>query len=145
MLKLTEFSTNDAHADDSLTLSFEARQISRQPVITQTGITVGLFLPRGQKLRPGFVLTGSQGYKVRVEAAVEAVSVVYCTDALAFAKACYHLGNRHVAVQIMSNELRYLSDHVIDHMLLGLGFAVQHQQHPFEPEAGAYHTGGHEH
>jgi urease accessory protein len=143
MLKLTEFTANDVNTDDVLTLAYEARQKNRQPAKTNGGVIVGLFLPRGQKLRSGLVLTGTQGFRVRVEAALEEVSVVLCDDALQFAKACYHIGNRHVALQIMPGELRYLADHVLDQMVVGLGLNVEHKQLPFEPEAGAYH--GHDH
>lgn len=143
MLKLTEFSTTDAQTDDVLTLPYEARQKNRLPATTNGGVMVGLFLPRGQRLRSGAILTGSQGFKVRVEAALEDVSIVYCEDSLLFARACYHLGNRHVALQIMPGQLRYLADHVLDQMLLGLGLSVEHKQLQFEPEAGAYH--GHDH
>ncbi|WP_347986609.1 urease accessory protein UreE [Methylomonas sp. AM2-LC] len=140
MLKLTETLQTGEIADDTLSLVFSDRQKTRQPAITKSGIQVGLFLQRGQSLRSGLVLTGSQGYKVRVEAAPEALSVVHCQDDLLFARACYHLGNRHVALQIMPHELRYLADHVLDSMLIGLGLQVEHLTLPFEPETGAYHT-----
>ena len=143
MLKLTEFTQTDGPVDDVLTLPFEARQKTRQPAITNGGVSVGLFLPRGHTLRNGLVLTGSQGFKVRVEAAEEELSVVFCQEPLLFARACYHLGNRHVALQILPGELRYLADHVLDQMLVGLGLSVSHQTLAFEPEAGAYH--GHDH
>jgi len=143
MLKLTELSNADAQTDDVLTLPYESRQKNRLPATTNGGVMVGLFLPRGQRLRSGSILTGSQGFKVRVEAALEEVSIVYCEDHLLFARACYHLGNRHVALQIMPGQLRYLADHVLDQMLQGLGLSVEHRQLPFEPEAGAYH--GHDH
>lgn len=139
MLKLTEFSNCNESSDDVLTLPFEARQRSRQPATTKGGVTVGLFLPRGQTPRAGLVLTGSQGFKVRVEAALEQLSVVRCDDPLLFARACYHLGNRHIALQIMPGELRYLSDHVLDKLVNGLGLQVEYRNLPFEPEAGAYH------
>lgn len=142
MLKLTE-TTTDQSIDDTLTLPFDARQKSRQPAKTEGGIEVGVFLPRGSTLRHGLVLTNHQGFKVRVEAAPEALSVVKCDDALLLARACYHLGNRHVALQILSGELRYLSDHVLDQMLMGLGLQVEHRTLPFEPESGAYHAHGH--
>jgi urease accessory protein len=63
------------------------------------------------------------------------------------ARACYHLGNRHVALQINSNTLSYLHDHVLDDMLKGLGLEVNVLMAPFEPEPGAYNTngGGHHH
>lgn len=143
MLKLTEATESQESPDDTLTLPFEARQKSRQPATTQGGIQVGVFLPRGQTLKHGSVLTNSQGFKVKIEAAPEALSVVKCAEPLLFARACYHLGNRHVALQILPGELRFLTDHVLDQMLVGLGLSVEHETLPFEPEAGAYHNHGH--
>ena len=143
MLKLTETTTPDQTPDDTLTLPYAERQKSRLPATTNGGISVGLFLPRGQMLRSGLLLTGSQGFKVRVEAAEEELSVVRCDQPLLFARACYHLGNRHVALQILPGELRYLADHVLDQMLEGLGLTVEHQLLAFEPENGAYHGHGH--
>lgn len=142
MLKLTELITHDI-IDDTLTLPFDVRQKSRLSARTDGGIDVGLFLPRGLMLRSGMTLTGADGVKIRIKAALEAVSVVRSKDPLLFARACYHLGNRHVSLQILDGELRYLTDHVLDHMLEGLGFDVAHETHPFEPEPGAYH--GHDH
>lgn len=143
MLKLTETTDSAVSVDDTLTLPYEARQKTRQPATTENGVQVGVFLPRGQTLRHGAVLTNPQGFKVRVQAAPEALSVVQCQDPLLFARACYHLGNRHIALQILPGELRYLADHVLDQMLAGLGLTVTHQTLPFEPEAGAYHQHGH--
>lgn len=143
MLKLTETTQTEASPDDTLTLPYEARQKSRQAATTQGGIQVGVFLPRGHILKHGAILTNHQGFKVRIDAAPEALSVVKCDDPLRFARACYHLGNRHVALQILPGELRFLTDHVLDQMLVGLGLVVEHQTLPFEPEAGAYHSHGH--
>ena len=143
MLKLTETTNTQDHPDDTLTLPYNERQKSRQPAVTQGGRHVGVFLPRGQTLRHGAILTNSQGFKVRVDAAPEQLSTVKCNDQLLFARACYHLGNRHIALQIMPDELRYLTDHVLDKMLVGLGLTVEHHTLPFEPEAGAYHGHGH--
>lgn len=140
MLKLTELAEPDSPVDDVLTLPFEARQKSRLPARTDNGVEIGLFLPRGQWLRSGFVLTGQERFRVLVKAAPEQVSVVRSDDSLLFAKVCYHLGNRHVALQILSGECRYLSDHVLDHMVEGLGLSVSHADLPFEPESGAYHS-----
>ena len=131
MLKLTETAALDAQVDDVLSLPFADRQKTRQPAVTKTGIRVGLFLPRGHTLRSGLVLTGSQGFKVRIEAAEEALSVVECQEPLLFARACYHLGNRHIALQISPGELRYLADHVLDELVIGLGLTVQHKNLPF--------------
>lgn len=143
MLKLTEILKTNSESDDVVCLPFAARQKSRQPVVTNKGVTVGVFLPRGQMLHAGVVLTGSQGFRLRVDAALEDLSVVCCEDPLLLARACYHLGNRHIAVQILPGELRYLADHVLDAMLEGLGLAAQHQHLPFEPESGAYQSHGH--
>jgi urease accessory protein len=99
----------------NLTLPFDARQKSRLLGKTDKGTEIGLFLPRGQVLRGmRYVLTGVDHVKVRIVAADEALSVVRTHDALQFARACYHLGNRHVPLQILAGELRYLSDHVLD-------------------------------
>ncbi len=144
MLKLTEFANTDQHVDDSLTLPFELRQKSRLSATTDKGQAVRLFLERGHILRAGTLLTGADKTIIKVNAAAEPVSVMRSDDLLSFSRACYHLGNRHVALQILHGELRYLSDHVLDHMLHGLGFHVTQEQLPFEPEAGAYHS-HHEH
>ncbi|MDO8846729.1 urease accessory protein UreE [Methylicorpusculum sp.] len=143
MLKLTETTTTNEQPDDTLTLPYNERQKSRQPAVTQGGRHVGVFLPRGQTLRHGAILTNGQGFKVRVDAEPEELSVVKCEDPLLLARACYHLGNRHIALQILPNELRFLADHVLDQMLVGLGLTVEHVTLPFEPESGAYHGHGH--
>jgi urease accessory protein len=143
MLKLTELAPLETTPDDVVTLPYEARQKSRLLIKTDSGTKIGLFLPRGQVLRQGFVLTGPDHYRVRVDAAAESLSVVRTNDAMQFARACYHLGNRHVALQILAGELRFLTDHVLDRMLEGLGLGVTHEVLPFEPEQGAYHGHGH--
>jgi len=143
MIKLIEIVAEDSSVDDTLTIPFELRQKSRFSARTDKGQDVGLFYPRGQMFRSGVILTGDDGIFVQIRAASEAVSVMRCKDALKFAKACYHLGNRHVSLQILDAELRFLSDHVLDHMLEGLGLNVEHEMLPFEPEAGAYLTHDH--
>ncbi|VDR24570.1 Urease accessory protein UreE [Raoultella terrigena] len=75
----------------------------------------------------------------------EGVSVVRCEDPFTLAVACYHLGNRHVPLQIMPGELRYHHDHVLDDMLRQFGLQVSFAQLPFEPEAGAYASESHGH
>ncbi len=140
MLKLTELAPPGSRADDILTLPFDSRQKSRFSAKTDNGRDVGLFLSRGQILRSGMVITGPNIFSVLVKAAPELVSVMHSDDSLQFARACYHLGNRHVPLQILAGELRYLNDHVLDHMLEGLDMRVDHQMLPFEPEAGAYHS-----
>ncbi|MFK5947621.1 MAG: urease accessory protein UreE [Methylococcales bacterium] len=143
MIELTEIAPSDASVDDTLTIAFDLRQKSRFSATTEKGEQVGLFFSRGHILRSGTVLTGPENYNVLIKAADESVSVMRSTDTVAFSKACYHLGNRHVSLQILDAELRFLSDHVLDQMLEGLGLKVEHEMLPFEPEAGAYHTHDH--
>ena len=87
--------------------------------------------------------TGAQ--VIRVLAAPETVSTVRCADPHLLARAAYHLGNRHVPLQIDPGLLRYQHDHVLDDMLRGLGLTVETEQAPFEPEAGAYQSAPHSH
>jgi urease accessory protein len=143
MLKLTELSSNTTDTDDVVTLPFEYRQKSRLLSQTDKGAKIGIFLPRGQTLQHDLVLTGMDHYRVRVRAAAEELSVVRANDPLLFARACYHLGNRHIPLQILPGELRFQTDHVLDKMLVGLGLTVSHESLPFEPEHGAYHNHGH--
>ncbi len=131
--------------DVSITLPFETRQKSRLQATLDTGEEIGLLLPRGTVLRNGDMLKTESGLRIKVMAAVESVSTAYVSDPNLFARACYHLGNRHVPLQIGENWLRYLHDHVLDDMLKGLGVTTRHEHAPFEPEAGAYGGGGHHH
>jgi urease accessory protein len=128
-----------------VTLPWERRVRSRQRVTLDDGTEALLALPRGTVLRDGDVLTGDHGRCVRVCAAAEAVSVAHAEDGLALLRAAYHLGNRHVVVQLGSGWLRYLHDHVLDEMVRGLGLKVETHTLPFEPEAGAYEAGTHAH
>jgi urease accessory protein len=143
MIKLTAIAPPETTPNDVVTLNYEARQKFRLLSATAQGAQIGVFLPRHQSLRAGHILTGPERYHVLIEAAPESLSVLRCDDPLLFARACYHLGNRHVALQILPGELRYLSDHVLDAMVAGLGLAVSHETLPFEPELGAYHNHGH--
>ncbi len=136
---------------DQLVLRFDQRQKARQRARLMSGREVGIQLPRGTVLRGGDCLQGSSGEIVRVVAAPEPVSIATTNDPLLLAKAAYHLGNRHVHLEVQRGLLRYLRDHVLDHMIESLGLRVTYAQEPFEPEAGAYaqhrhsHAGGHEH
>jgi len=144
MLKAIEVLTEQIKDTQlSLTLPFELRQKSRLKATLDNGDEVGLMLPRGTVLRGGDCLRAEDGSVIRVCAAKETVSTATITDPHLFARACYHLGNRHVPLQIGENWLRYLHDHVLDDMLKGLGIQVTCEQATFEPESGAY--GGHSH
>lgn len=128
----------------TLTLPYERRIISRQRVSLDNGTDAGLFLTRGTILHDDDCLQAETGEVIKVKAAKETVSTLYCNDSLMLARACYHLGNRHVPLQISTNLLRYQHDHVLDDMLHGLGLHVTVEEASFQPEAGAY-GGGHGH
>jgi urease accessory protein len=101
-------------------------------------------LARGQILRSGDLLLTSDERVVEVGAAAEWVTTVRAAQPPLLARIAYHLGNRHVALEIGADWLRYGHDHVLDEMVRGLGAELTVEQAPFEPEAGAY-AGGHGH
>ena len=143
MLTISHKLATPRRASAQLVLPFELRQKSRLRTALSTGEEVGLTLERGHILRGGDQLLAEDGRVVEIVAAPERVSVVSSTDPLQLARAAYHLGNRHVSVQIGQGWLRYLHDHVLDDMVRGLGLAVAVEQAPFEPEAGAYGAASH--
>jgi urease accessory protein len=129
----------------SLILPFDQRSKSRLLAQLSSGEDVGLILERGFVLRNGDKLLADDGRVVEVVAAEETVSTVRCDDPWRLARAAYHLGNRHVPVQIGAGWLRYRHDHVLDDMLRGQAFDVTVENAPFEPEGGAYGGGHHHH
>jgi urease accessory protein len=133
-----------APATDRLTLPFEMRSRSRYRAVLASGDAVGVLLPRGTVLRGGDRVRGSDGRIVEVVAAPEALIEARCRDAHALARLAYHLGNRHVAVELGDGCVRLSPDHVLQAMLQGLGADVREVVAPFEPEAGAY-AHGHQH
>jgi len=147
MLECYELASDDnAAASLSVELNFEQRKKSRYKTTTYCGLGLGWFLPRGRVLQAGDILACSDGSKVLVVAAQEQVSEVVSDDPHLLMRGAYHLGNRHVPLQIDHGLLRYQHDHVLDQMLQGLGLTVQCCQRPFNPEMGAYHgTSGHGH
>jgi urease accessory protein len=130
-------------AQEQLKLPFELRQKSRLRAKLVSGEEVALMLPRGEILRGGDKVSASDGRVIEVVAAPEKLLHVECASPTALARAAYHLGNRHVGVQVGDGFLRLSEDHVLEEMLRGLGATVTHIEAPFEPEAGAY--GGHHH
>ena len=124
-----------------LRLPFESRQKSRLKTRLVSGEEVGLVLPRGEILRGGDLVTASDGRVIEIVAQPEKVLHIETKE---LAKIAYHLGNRHVPVQVGENFLRIAEDHVLEEMVRKLGAKVSHVEAPFEPEAGAY-AGGHQH
>ncbi len=143
MLRLVEI-VEAGEASGSATLTLDQRVRSRLKLTLDDGRDAGLFLPRGLQLRQGQLLRAESGEIVEVKAAPEPVSTVRCDDPLLLARACYHLGNRHVPLQIEPGMLRYQHDHVLDDLLRGLGLEPVFEQAAFDPEPGAY-GGGHAH
>lgn len=143
MLLIETLYTGDAAPTARLTLNFDARTKSRLRTQLADGEEVGLFLPRGTILRGGDRLQAADGRIVEVVSAPEDLIEARCADAFALARAAYHLGNRHVAVQVGAGWLRIQADHVLETMLTGLGAEVASLSAPFEPEAGAYAHGHH--
>lgn len=133
-----------AHYDEELVLPFELRQKSRLRTRLASGEEMGLFLERGTMLRGGDYLKSNDGRVIRVVAAPESVLKVSCASSHELTRAAYHLGNRHVPVEVGEGWLRLGADHVLADMLKGLGAHIVEEQAPFEPEAGAY-GGGHQH
>lgn len=136
----------DGVAQAQLRLPFDLRQKSRLRTRLADGEEAWLMLPRGDILRGGDLLRGTDGRIVEVVSEPEQVLHVTCANATALARAAYHLGNRHVPVQVGDGFLRIAADHVLAEMLKGLGATLTPLYEPFEPEAGAYGShGAHSH
>lgn len=146
MLLFESLAPADSVAGERLVLAFETRCKSRLRARLASGEECGLFLPRGTVMRGGDKLLAGDGRIAEVVSAVEPLMEAASGDPLQLARAAYHLGNRHVAVQILPGRLRFVRDHVLGEMLRGLGLSVVEVDAAFEPESGAYGAhGGHGH
>ncbi|WP_028022490.1 urease accessory protein UreE [Enterovibrio calviensis] len=149
MIEFTQVSNAPEGSENLPTvhLSIEARIKSRIKITLDDGSDAGLFLPRGLTLRGGDVLISTDGTRVRVVAAEEKVSTAHADTSHLLARLSYHLGNRHVPLQVGDGWVRYQHDHVLDDMVGLLGGNVIVEMAPFEPEAGAYggQSSGHHH
>ncbi|MFK7984452.1 MAG: urease accessory protein UreE [Sandaracinaceae bacterium] len=143
MLEIHDRVESTEAASARLTLPFDARQKSRLRATLDDGRAVGLFLPRGTVLRGGDRLRARDGTLVEVCAAPQLLSTVRSDVPSLLLRAAYHLGNRHVPVQLGEGWIRYEHDHVLDGMVEQLGLTVGAERVGFEPEGGAY--GGHSH
>jgi urease accessory protein len=134
---------------DSLTLAFELRRRARLRTRLDSGTEVGLVLERGLSLKQGDRLASPDGaLVVRIQARPELLSTVETSDLHLLSRAAYHLGNRHVPLQISPGRLAYQHDHVLDGLMAELGLGVKVVESPFEPEPGGYsrgHRHAHEH
>ncbi len=134
------------HVVDAIRLDFESRTRSRGKSLADSGQEIAWFFERGEFLRDGDCLVTEDGRHVTVHGAPEPVSKVTTDDPFLLTRVAYHLGNRHVPLQVSKDCLLYQPDYVLDDMVKGLGAEVNLEQLPFQPEDGAYHTGhAHEH
>ena len=132
----------------SVRLDWDTRQKSRFDATDSLGRALGVFLPRGTVVRGGDVLVAEDGSLVRVEAAAQPVLLVRACaqhgSPFDLTRAAYHLGNRHVQIELQPDHLKIEPDHVLAEMLQRMHLIVTQEQASFEPEAGAY-AGGHGH
>jgi len=145
MLKFTQRVSHHSDYTDSVTLTFEQRTKGRLKITMDNGDEAGLFLERGPILRNGDCVSTDDGKIAKIKAADETVSTVYLDDALMLSRVCYHLGNRHIPLQISKGMVRFQHDHVLDDLVKALGLDVVCEQAPFEPESGAYGEHGNDH
>ena len=128
-------------------LDWDVRQKSRFDATDSAGRALAVFLPRGSVVRGGDVLVAEDGSLIVVKAAQQAVMVVrHCAEhgsPFDLLRAAYHLGNRHVQLELQADRLLLEPDHVLAAMLKQMHLLVSDEQAPFEPEAGAYAAGGH--
>ena len=134
----------------SVHLDWDTRQKSRFEATDSLGRTLGVFLPRGSVVRGGDVLVAEDGSLVRVDAAAQPVMVVRACphhgSPFDLTRAAYHLGNRHVQIELQPDHLKIEPDHVLAEMLQRMHLTVTQEEASFEPEAGAYAGGyGHGH
>jgi len=132
-------------------LDWDVRQKSRFDTVDSQGRRIGVFLPRGTAVRGGDVLVAEDGSLIKVIAAPQAVLVItHCTQhgtPFDLTRAAYHLGNRHVPIELKPDHLKIEPDHVLAAMLRSMHLIVREADEAFEPEGGAYgaHGGAHGH
>jgi urease accessory protein len=149
MLIFDRLGGEPARVVGEVSLAFEWRQKSRLRLTIESGArageTVGFDLPRGSVLREGALVAAASGESLRVRAADEELIHVEAATPLALARIGYHLGNRHVPLQMGEGWLRLQYDHVLENMVKGLGGSATLVDDAFDPEAGAYGYGHHGH
>jgi urease accessory protein len=133
----------------SVELDWDVRQKSRFDATDSAGRHLGIFLPRGTLLRGGDVLVAEDGSMVKVIAAAQAVlRITTCAQhgsPFDLTRAAYHLGNRHVPIELKPDHLKIESDHVLADMLRSMHLIVHPVDEAFEPEGGAYGAQAHAH
>lgn len=139
MIEVTQISEFASVWDGELVLTFEQRSKSRLRLRLDSGEELGILLARGTIMRDGQFIQNAQGHCYKVLAAEEALSRVEFQNMFEFARACYHLGNRHIRLQIGRDFLAYPRDHVLDQLMHSMGHTVLHLKAAFEPDVNAVH------
>ena len=133
----------------TIELDWDTRQKSRFDCTDSLGRQLGVFLPRGTLVRGGDVLIAEDGSMVKAIAAAQTVlRITACTShgsPFDLTRAAYHLGNRHVPIELKPDHLKIEVDHVLADMLRAMHLMVNEVSEAFEPEGGAYSAGGHAH
>ena len=143
-LQAYEYATAfDGTWQDEVHLIYSEREKSRYRTTTERGQDVGWFLPRGSVLCDGDALVCEGSQVILIRAASESLTEASSDNPHLLLRAAYHLGNRHVSLQILPNALRFPRDHVLEEMLEGLGLDVRAVDDAFHPESGAYAVHSH--
>ena len=133
----------------TIELDWDTRQKSRFECVDSLGRQLGVFLPRGTPVRGGDVLVAEDGSLVKVIASPQAVlRITACTahgSPFDLTRAAYHLGNRHVPIELKPDHLKIEPDHVLADLLRAMHLTVNEVSEAFEPEGGAYSSAGHSH
>ena len=138
----THLVPRDIQATESVELTFDQRERSRVRVMMVNGEEIGIHIKVGSMLCHGDKLALQDGRIVEVIAANESLHEVRALNVTQLARIAYHVGNRHVPLQVADDHLLMLPDHVLRAMVEGLGGAVAEVRRGFQPESGAY---GHSH
>ena len=137
---------NKGEVTTSIELSIDERIKSRIIENDVNGNEVAICVERGTVLHDGDLLVNEDGEILKIISAPEEVSTIRAKDAISLTKLAYHLGNRHVPLQISQDGfLRYQVDHVLDDMVVKLGGTLTHEKAKFEPESAAYANHHHDH
>lgn len=135
---------NPAQATDEVLIDFDRRHRRRIVLKTEAGNDLLLDLPQAARLRDGDGLLLDTGQTIRVRARPEPLAEIHAHSDAELVRIAWHLGNRHLPVQLLGDRIRIRRDHVIEAMVEQLGGHVEPLDAPFDPEAGAY-AGGHQH
>jgi urease accessory protein len=130
---------------DTVTLAYLDRHRRRIRLVADSGLAFFLDLPYAQHLVEGDGLEVDTGGYLRVCAAAEPVLEIAAADRASLLRIAWHLGNRHLPLQVIGERLRIRQDHVIAEMVVGLGGRITRLEAAFDPEFGAYVGAPHHH